>query len=101
MVLFDQENRADRRLVQQKLHAQKGSKVIKNLVRHGEGWAIVIDQPILELLNIEPDTPLEVSTDGRILNVTPVESNGNSISVREASQKVNARFKKAFKKLAE
>jgi len=34
--------------------------------------ALVIDRAILELLKISPDTPLELSTDGRSLIVTPV-----------------------------
>jgi antitoxin component of MazEF toxin-antitoxin module len=45
--------------------------VIKKLTRHGNSLALVIDKPILELLNIDRDTPLEITTDGRSLIITP------------------------------
>jgi antitoxin MazE len=46
--------------------------VIKKLVRHGNSYALVIDRPILDLLKIEPDTPLEITTDGSVLTITPI-----------------------------
>ena len=45
--------------------------MIKKLTRHGNSMALVIDKPILELLKIAPDTPLEISTDGRRLIIAP------------------------------
>jgi antitoxin component of MazEF toxin-antitoxin module len=45
--------------------------MIKKLVRHGNSLALVIDKPILELLKIDADTPLEIATDGRSLVVHP------------------------------
>lgn len=32
----------------------------------------MIDQPLLDLLKIDPETPLELTTDGRPLLVSPV-----------------------------
>lgn len=44
--------------------------MIKTLVKHGNSWALIIDKPVLELLNITPDTPLEISTkDGKSLQI--------------------------------
>jgi antitoxin component of MazEF toxin-antitoxin module len=37
----------------------------KKLVKHGNSYALVIERPILELLNIKPDAWLEVSTTGK------------------------------------
>ncbi len=45
--------------------------MVKKLTRHGNSLALVIDKPILELLNITKDTPLEISTDGRSLIISP------------------------------
>jgi antitoxin component of MazEF toxin-antitoxin module len=45
--------------------------MIKKLVRHGNSLALVIDKPILELLNMSGQTPLELKTDGRSLIITP------------------------------
>ncbi len=43
--------------------------MIKNLTRHGNSYALIIDRAILELLKLEPDSPLELSTDGTVLIV--------------------------------
>ena len=37
----------------------------KTLVQHGNSAALILDKPILELLNVSMDTPLEITTDGR------------------------------------
>jgi len=39
--------------------------MVKRLTKHGNSMALVIDRPILELLNIDSETPLEISTDGK------------------------------------
>lgn len=41
------------------------------LVRHGSDVAVVIDKPILELLNVTMDTPLEITTDGTNNVISP------------------------------
>ena len=43
--------------------------MIKKLTKHGNSWALVIDKAVLELLNIDPETPLEIATDGQTLIV--------------------------------
>lgn len=49
----------------------------KKLSKHGNSWALIIDKPILELLGIDENTPLELRTDGKQLIVVP-ESNEES-----------------------
>ena len=44
----------------------------KNLSAIGNSLGLVIEKPILELLNITRDTELEVTTDGTRLIVEPV-----------------------------
>ena len=46
--------------------------MIKQLTKHGNSWAIVIDRPVMDLLKIEPETPLEITTDGHVLTIEPV-----------------------------
>ncbi|MCC6680294.1 MAG: AbrB/MazE/SpoVT family DNA-binding domain-containing protein [Phycisphaeraceae bacterium] len=43
--------------------------MIKKLTKHGNSLALIIDKPILDLLKIDADTPLEVTTDGHGLRV--------------------------------
>ena len=45
--------------------------MVKTLTKHGNSLALVIDKPILELLKIDADTPLEITTDGTSLVVSP------------------------------
>jgi antitoxin component of MazEF toxin-antitoxin module len=47
--------------------------MIKKMVSHGNSSALIIDKPILEILKIGMDTPLEVSTDGKNLIISPVQ----------------------------
>ncbi|MFN6107134.1 MAG: AbrB/MazE/SpoVT family DNA-binding domain-containing protein [Planctomycetaceae bacterium] len=75
--------------------------MIKNLVKHGNSWAIVIDRPILDLLKIAPDSPVELTTDGTSIRIAPVAADDRKSRVRAARAKVNATHSQAFKKLAE
>jgi predicted nucleotidyltransferase len=47
--------------------------MIKRLTRHGNSYALIIDKAILELLGISPQSPLELSTDGRSLQVRRID----------------------------
>jgi len=46
--------------------------MIKKLTTIGNSLGIIIERPILELLGINKDTPLEVKTDGVALVIRPV-----------------------------
>jgi len=46
--------------------------MVKRLTKHGNSLAFVIDRPLLELLKIDADTPLDISTDWQVLVVSPV-----------------------------
>lgn len=45
----------------------------KKLARHGNSNALLLDKPILELLNITENTQLKITTDGTSLIITPVQ----------------------------
>ncbi|MCY2997242.1 MAG: AbrB/MazE/SpoVT family DNA-binding domain-containing protein [Planctomycetota bacterium] len=49
--------------------------MIKNLVKHGNSWAVVIDRPILDLLKIAPESQVELTTDGKSIRIAPARSN--------------------------
>ena len=75
--------------------------MIKNLVKHGNSWAVVIDRPILDLLKIAPASQVELTTDGESIRIMPVDADDKKSKIRAARTQVNARHSKAFKKLAE
>ena len=39
----------------------------KTLVAHGNSAALIIDKPILDILKVDMNTPLEITTDERAL----------------------------------
>ncbi|MEQ8763381.1 MAG: AbrB/MazE/SpoVT family DNA-binding domain-containing protein [Planctomycetota bacterium] len=75
--------------------------MIKQLTKHGNSLALVIDKAILELLGIGPDTPVELSTDGESLIVTPARDPKHREEFRKTLEEVNRRHGKALKRLAE
>lgn len=75
--------------------------MIKNLVRHGNSWALVIDKPILDLLNFDPERPLEITTDGQTLVISPAKPTERNAKFKAALEKTNRRYGKSLKKLAE
>jgi antitoxin component of MazEF toxin-antitoxin module len=75
--------------------------MIKTLTKHGNSYAMVIDKPILELLNTTPETPFEIISDGRSLVLTPVRSSEDAKKFDEALARVHKRFGKAMQQLAE
>ncbi len=75
--------------------------MVKKLVRHGDGYALVIDKPIMELLKIDPDTPIEVSTDGGRLVVTPQNGQPREDELKGILKKINEKHGPALKRLAD
>ena len=71
------------------------------LTKHGNSLALVIDRPILELLKIDPETPLDVGTDGTRLIVAPAKPSARRRKFEAAQEWAHKRYGKAFRKLAE
>jgi antitoxin MazE len=79
-----------------------GGRVVKNLTKTGNSFALVIDRAILDLVNIDPETPLEISTDdGRRLILSPVTDPKRLRRFQEALERTNRRHAKTLKRLAE
>ncbi len=74
--------------------------MIKKLTKHGNSWALVIDKPILDLLRIDPESPLEVTTDGHTLIVAQSESPERRAKFTAALKKTNKKFGPALKQLS-
>ncbi len=74
--------------------------MIKKMIQHGNSSAIIIDKPIMELLNIDVDTPLEISTDGKSLIISPVTDYHKFDRLNKSLKKINQKHKKTLQKLA-
>lgn len=75
--------------------------MIKTLTKHGNSLALIIDRPILDLLKIEADTPLNISTDGERLIIGAAEPSARRKKFEAAKAQSHREFGGAFKKLAE
>ncbi len=75
--------------------------MIKTLTKHGNSLALVIEKPVLELLGATAETPFNITTDGQVLILSPVNDAEQKNDFLSALDKINAQYPKALKKLAE
>ncbi len=77
--------------------------MVKMLSKVGSSYSLIIDKALLQILNIDPDTPLEIKTDGKSLIVTPTEKipNKASSAVQKAFEASVKQYGEVYKKLAE
>ncbi len=75
--------------------------MIKTLTKHGNSLALVIDRPVLDLLKIDPETPLDISTDGQVLVIAPVRNKSRREKFQRALESANRKYGRALKRLAE
>jgi len=74
--------------------------MIKKMVQHGNSAAIIIDKPIMELLDFDLDTPLEITTDGKNLIVSPITDTKRMEKLEASLSKINKTHRKILEKLA-
>jgi len=73
----------------------------KKLTRTGNSLALVLDRQMLEATGIDAATPLEVSTDGDVIVVTPVRSGKRTERLRRVMERAHQQYAGVFKRLAE
>lgn len=72
----------------------------KHLMQIGNSLALVIDKPVLELLHIDKETELELSTNGEQLLVSPVRDSAVKPGFRKQAQEVFKKYTETFELLA-
>jgi len=75
--------------------------MIKKLKKVGNSQALVIDKGILELLKIDGNTSLDISTNGDLLFIKPIRDKGKQEKLQESLNWVNNEYGSVLKKLAE
>lgn len=76
--------------------------VLKKLTKHGNSYALVIERPILNLLGIDSETLLEISTpDGTSIVITPIKTKTQQKRFAASLKKINKKYGGALKRLAE
>ena len=74
---------------------------MKRLTKTGNSWAVVIDRPLLELTQIDEKTPLEISSDGDVIVISPVRKGRRKAKFKAAVEEINRRYAGVFRRLAE
>lgn len=75
--------------------------MIKKLTKHGNSLALIMERGVLDLLNIDADTPLDISTDGEVLIISPVRDKKRRRKFEEAVRETNRKYGRALKNLAD
>ena len=75
--------------------------MVKKLIKHGNSLALVIDKPILETLQISADTPLELTTNGDSLMISPIRDNARQKRLSASLDKINRKHGDDLRRLAE
>jgi len=73
--------------------------VIKNLTAVGNSLGLIIERPILDLLDIDKETPLEVRTDGEVLIIRP-QRRTRSARLKAAAKRMMEAHDDTLRKLA-
>ncbi|MCA9770463.1 AbrB/MazE/SpoVT family DNA-binding domain-containing protein [Candidatus Dependentiae bacterium] len=79
--------------------------MVKKLSKYGNSLALIIDKPILDLLNITAQTVLEITTDGTNITIRPVKKgkkrDDKDQKIMKAVKKIMDRYADDLQKLAD
>ena len=74
----------------------------KKLTRHGNSYALIIDKPLLQILNISEKTDLTLSIEDGALVIRPVKSSSKKSKqeIKKIAEEIMVEYADVFKKLA-
>ncbi|MEM9777219.1 MAG: AbrB/MazE/SpoVT family DNA-binding domain-containing protein [Chloroflexota bacterium] len=79
--------------------------MIKKLTKTGSSYSLIIDKSIMQLLSIDPELPVKITTDGTRLIVEPTKDSDDDEKRKEkfakALKRSHKKFGAAYQKLAE
>ncbi len=75
--------------------------MVKRLTKTGNSLALVIDRPLLDATGIDANTPLDVSTNGDVIVITPVRSKSRHARFRSAVEAIHRDYGGVFRRLAD
>lgn len=75
--------------------------MIKKLTKSGNSVALVLDKGLLEAANLNPNEPVQISTDGTVIVIAPVPKESRRKKLERGSELMHRKYAGAFKRLAE
>lgn len=75
--------------------------MVKKLTKTGNSLALVLDKSLLDQAKIDASTPLEVSTDGDVIVISPVRDRRRTARLKRIVAAAHRQYGGVFKRLAE
>ena len=75
--------------------------MVKKLTKTGNSLALVLDKSLLAQAKIDANTPLEVSTDGDVIVISPVRHRRRTARLKRIVAAAHRQYGGVFKRLAE
>jgi antitoxin component of MazEF toxin-antitoxin module len=75
--------------------------MVKKLTRTGNSAALVLDKELLARTGIDPAKPVEVSTHGQTIVISPVQDQKRARKLALIMAELDTKFGNVFKRLAE
>lgn len=75
--------------------------MIKTLTTTGNSLALVLDRPLLEAVGVDASTPLEISTSGDVIVISPMRSAKRNATFKAGVEAMHRRYAGVFARLAE
>ena len=76
-------------------------RTTKHLTSSGNSLALVLEKGVLEATGITKETPLEVSTKGDVILISPRRDPERAERLKQVTDQMLARYAGAFRRLAE
>lgn len=73
----------------------------KRLTKTGNSLALVLDKRLLEATGIDARTPLEVSTDGDVIVISPARDRRRATRLKKIVAEAHRRYGGVFERLAD
>ena len=73
----------------------------KKLTRTGTNLALVLDKQLLDRAGIDTDTPIDVSTNGQVIVLSPVRDRRRTGKLKKIVAEAHTRYGGVFRQLAE
>jgi antitoxin MazE len=74
--------------------------MVKTLTRLGNSSALIIDRPIMDLLEIDGQTPLKITVEGRRIIVEPLTAEERAAHFKGVMEETGQKHAELFKRLA-
>jgi antitoxin component of MazEF toxin-antitoxin module len=75
--------------------------MLKKLMQQGNNAVLVIDKPIMEMLHITNETSFELTTDGKNIILSPLNTINQKNNILESLEKINREYGNILKRLGE